>query len=324
MATQPRYEEGLTAFSRRALHAIVAAGSSIDDRLVTGFLPDETHTNNETAVNARLDAWCQAVAQGDWRQFHRRLVWGGLDEDTVRRVLGAVRMPEGLPLPRWVDSLNEAVSLGGHLSVDEPESLQPDRDGLSFLDAKTPLPFEEVIAPFVLLARRRCVVQAGEAYDLLSQRAHGSFQRSLLETLTGYAGQALYLEFSIDRALGQSPLERLVDLTQDGRDRTRYRRFVDRMRRGGLVVFFEEYAVLARLLATITDLWVEATVEFLQRLSADRRDIQQVFGGASELGRVMSVQLSLSDAHRGRRTVIALTFGSGCKVVYKPKDLGTE
>ncbi len=311
------------AFSQRDLLAIVAASSTIDDRLAMGFLPDDTQTD-ETAVKARVDAWCQAVAQGDWRQFRRRLAWDGLDEDMARRVLGAVRMPEGLPLPRWADTLNEAVSQAAHLLVDEAGSSQADADGLSFLDAKEPLPFVEVLAPFVLLARRRCAVQAAESYHLLGEQAHVSLQRSLLQTLIGYAGQALYLEFSIGRALAQSPLERLLELAHEDDDRTRYRQFVERMLQGGWVAFFQEYTVLARLLATITDLWVEATVEFLQRLAADRPEMQRMFGGEGELGRVIEIQPALSDAHRGRRQVLALTFASACKVVYKPKDLGTE
>ena len=313
----------VTAISQQDLHDIVSAASTIDERLVKGFLPDDAQTN-ELAVKARLDAWCQAVAQGDWHQFQQRLAWDGLDEDMVQNVLGTGHQPEGLPLPRWADTLNEAVSQFAHLPVDEAVAIQSDADCLSFLNAKEPFPFEELLAPFVLLARRRLVSQVGEAYHLLCEEAHVSLQRSLLRTLTGYAVQALYLELSIERELAWSPLERLLELTQKDDGRTRYQQFIGRMRQGGLVDFFQEYTVLARLLSTITDLWVESTVEFLQRLSADLHDMQQLFGGESELGRVMDVQPSLSDPHRGRRKVLALTFASGCKVVYKPKDLGTE
>src|SRR5437588_10763499 len=133
----------------------------------------------------------------------------------------------------------------------------------------------------------------------------------LLQTLTSYAAQALYLEFSIELNRAQSPLERLLAAAQENDQRQLYQEFVERMLQGGLVNFFREYAVLARLLATITDLWVEATVEFLQRLTADWSDMQQMFGGESELGRVTSAAPSLSDPHRGWRRVIALTFTSG-------------
>ena len=228
----------MKTFSQQDLLAIVAAASTIEERLGKGLLPFDAQTN-EMAVKARLDAWCQAVAQGDWHQFRQRLAWDSLDEDMVRRVLGVVRVPEGLPLPRWADTLNEAVRQAAPLSVEEAGESQADADGFSFLDTSEPFPFEEVLAPFVLLARRRCVAQAGEAYHLLCEQAHVSLQRSLLQTLTGYAGQALYLEFSIEHAIAQSPLERLLELAQEDDDRTRYQKFVERMRLGGVVACFQ-------------------------------------------------------------------------------------
>lgn len=312
------------ALSNQDLLDIVAAASTIDERLAKGFLPEYARTNAQI-VTARLEAWCQAIAKGDWEQFRQRLAWDDLDEERVRPVLGAVRQPERLPLPCWTETLSEVLELAMSLPVDEAGASQADEGRLSFLSAKEPFPFEEVLVPFVLLARQRCMERAADGSALLSDQAHAALQRSLLQTLTAYAAQALYLEFAIACAQAQSPLERLLTIARPCHDeRTHYRQFIKRMRQRGLVRFFREYAVLARLLATITELWIEATVEFLQRLAADWPDIQQMFGGESELGRVTKVQPSLSDPHRGRRSVIALIFASGCKVVYKPKDLGTE
>ena len=50
-------------FSPQDLLNIVAAGSSLDERLAKGFLPGGAQTS-ETTVKARLDAWSQAVARG--------------------------------------------------------------------------------------------------------------------------------------------------------------------------------------------------------------------------------------------------------------------
>ena len=313
----------MNALSQQDLLDIVATAGTIDERLVKGFLPSDAQAN-EMVVKTRLDTWCQTIAKGDWEQFRRRLAWDGLNEEIVQRILGAVRVPEGTPLPAWADTLSEAVSLAASLPVDEAGASQADAGRLPFLAAKEPFPFEELLVPFVLLAQRRCVAQTGNAYHLLCDEAHVALQRSLLQTLTAHAAQALYLEFSIECNRVQSPLERLLAAAQANDQRQLYQEFVEQMLQGGLVTFFREYTVLARLLATITDLWVEATVEFLQRLAADWSDMQQVFGGESELGGVTSVTPSLSDPHRGRRKVIALTFTSGHKLVYKPKDLGTE
>ena len=107
--------------------------------------------------------------------------------------------------------------------------------------------------------------------------------------------------------------------------------------------FWQKYPVLGRLIAVTLEFWVEATAEFIQRLANDRAEIQQVFNTAtsemppanispllqesqdkSPLGKVSEIETSLSDPHNQGRTVILLTFESGLKLVYKPKDLGLE
>jgi type 2 lantibiotic biosynthesis protein LanM len=319
-------------FSEQDLRVIVAAASTIDERLTSGFLPDAVQTTEET-VNTRIEAWCQAVAKGDWEMFHQRLAYDGLDVDMIRRILGSVQLPEETPLPSWADTLQEMLNLAAIMSdpdaADErygrPPGFSPNATPpLLLYDPKRPLPFEEILAPFVVVARQRYAALAAAAYHLLSDEAHITLQRSLLQTLATIAAQALYLEFSIEQAQAQSGLERLLAQAQNDASQTLYRQFVRDMCRGRLVAFFQEYAVLARLLATVTDLWVEATVEFLKRLSSDWLGIQRVFGAEGELGQVTSVQPSLSDPHQGRRRVIALSFASGLKLIYKPKNLGTE
>jgi type 2 lantibiotic biosynthesis protein LanM len=325
MASQPDIISAkgpAVSLSEQELLAIVAAASSIDERLSKGFLPDEEQTDDEI-VQARLVAWCQVITRGDWKQFRQRLAWDDLEEDTVRRVLGAVRVPAGMQVPSWAETLREAVNMATGLPGGREEGRSADGHGLDCLNPENPLPFEEILVAFVMVAHDRLAVQARDADSLLSREASITLQRNLLQVLTTYAAQALFLEFCIERAQSQSTLDRLV-IREDNDSRTHYLRFVERMRRGRLVPFFREYNVLARILASVTDLWVEATVEFLHRLMTDWSELQQVFGGERDLGQVASVQPAISDPHCGRRMVMALTFTSGCKVVYKPKDLGTE
>jgi type 2 lantibiotic biosynthesis protein LanM len=190
-----------------------------------------------------------------------------------------------------------------------------------FLDPEEPLPFEEVVAPFVHHARQRCAAQAGAAYQLLSDQARLSLERQLLQSLSAYAAQTLYVVFSVERAQRHTLPEKAQAPTPS---RTFYDNFVRRMHQGQLLTLFHAYPVLARLLATLTDRWVETTSEFLQRLAADLPDLQCIFGGDFPLGAVTALEPGLSDPHRGRRTVIALRFDSGVKVVYKPKDVSLE
>ena len=57
-----------------------------------------------------------------------------------------------------------------------------------------------------------------------------------------------------------------------------YDAFVEEMTAGGLTSFFREYAVVARLVGTLIDDWVENTAAFLERLDADRADLIETFG----------------------------------------------
>ncbi len=88
--------------------------------------------------------------------------------------------------------------------------------------------------------------------------------------------------------------------------------------------FIQDYPVLARLVATVTDFWVDATGEFIQRLTADWSDIQQTFQPDIELGQVDRINPCKSDPHNQGRSVIEVSFTSGLKLIYKPKDLSLD
>ena len=70
------------------------------------------------------------------------------------------------------------------------------------------------------------------------------------------------------------------------------------------------------------DAWVRAQCEMLRRVIADRAAIEARFG--LEARRVLALDLDLSDRHGGGRSVGAITFDSGLKLIYKPRDLGIE
>lgn len=307
--------------SEQDLLDIVASASTIAERLGNEFIPNSSKSDD--IINARLDAWCQAIAKGNRDEFRKRLAWDGLNIDIACRALGPVQLRQGTTLPIWADILREVLNVDMVLAGPGSEIGQASAEYLRFLDPQRPLPFEEIMIPFVIVAWKMLTVQANITYHLLKDEAQITLQRSLLQTLTSYAAQALFLEFAIERTKVQSALGRLLTQAPDN-DRTLYQHFCRQLHEGALVTFFKEYAVLARLLATTTALWIEANVEFLQRLAYDWPEIQKVFSNEGELGQVTSIQPSLSDPHHGRRSVIALTFVSGRKLVYKPKDMAIE
>jgi type 2 lantibiotic biosynthesis protein LanM len=316
-------------FCKDFLIEIVCKASTINERLETDFFSNNAQIN-DAIVNSRVEKWCQRAAQGNWEKFEKRLAWDGLDLSTIRRVLGYVCIVNDSfatdsfleTLPAWVETLQQAMQAAAavYLEILEKGNLNEYR----CLDPQEPLPFEELFLPFINVARQNLIAQAGSNYSLLSESAQATLERSLLMQLSGLGSQAMELQFSIFRNFQQSSLARLLKPIPGNLSQEQYQAFIKGMLSGKLLSFFRKYSVLARLLVVATDLWVDATREFLQRLGSDWYKIQRTFQGETELGQVDAVESALSDPHNNGRTAIAVKFTSGLKLIYKPKDLGTE
>jgi type 2 lantibiotic biosynthesis protein LanM len=291
------------------VRSISARASTLDERLGGPYeLPD---TAPGTAAGTRLERWCETIARGDRQLFRRRLSWDSWDEDVVLRALEGARLRDGEPLPDWADMLVEVSCCAVHPSSD---------DG-TYLDGANPVPFEEILAPFVVVARERIGTEKSRR-SLLSKRAEGQLARALLHHLAIIAAPTLYARFSILRIQSRSPLDRI--LAAGTGSRAFYEEFASDLLTAGLAPLFRVYPVLARMLAQTALRWCEATRELLDRLAADRGRITTFFGKGADLGIVADVEPGLSDPHHGQRRVVVLSFTSGLKVVYKPKSLGTE
>lgn len=306
---------------QKDLIKIVEQASTISERLGNEFILNQSPANDDV-LNSRIENWCQVVAQGNQQQFEKRLAWDGLDLSTIRRVLSSVRLADEEHLPAWVEILKAALQATTLVSL---ETLQKDLcEENCFLNSQEPLPFEEVFLPFVYVARQKLRHQAGSNYCLLSEKAHATLERYLLQSLTYLCSQAMGVKFQIFRTYEQPTLIRRIGQLQGSHSKEQYNKFIRKMLEGELLGFFQEYSVLARLAATVTNFWINTTSEFLQRLASDWSDIQTTFQSDSELGQVVAIQSGLSDLHQHGRSVVAVTFSSGLKLIYKPKDLGLE
>jgi len=168
------------------------------------------------------------------------------------------------------------------------------------------------------------MLKAGDCYQRLTDQVHAVLERTLLSQLIDTATQPLQLTFTTWQLAQQSSFSRLLTRIQTSPSRSLYIQFVREMLQRDLVSFFLEYAALARLLTTITDLWIESQNEFLHRLNADWLAIATTFGRDISLGQVIDAKPLLSDPHRGRRSVTTLTIEPNLHLVYKPKHLGIE
>jgi type 2 lantibiotic biosynthesis protein LanM len=306
-------------FSREVLVQIAQRASTIIECLRHRLSFDEVQEDN-TTVNSIIRKWSQVATQNDLEKFEKRLIWDGLDLPTIRLALRGLPVSAEQQIPKWGETLNECLKV-----ISDPDALKsPILDRNRCLDPQISLRFEEVLLPFIEAARNKLMVQVASHYELLSDAAHANLERSLLKWLVRLCVLSMELEFSIFYASRQSTLVSRLQKATDIRSQQNYQNFINYMLNGGLLTFFQEYSVLARLVATAVDLWVDATGEFISRLALDLSEIQSTFQSGSELGKVTAIQPDLSDRHHGGRSVMVLTFASGLKLVYKPKDLSTE
>jgi type 2 lantibiotic biosynthesis protein LanM len=310
---------------------IVAQASSLSDYLNNGLFKFGTAQVNEQEIgDAKLTHWCQVVAQGNWEKFQKRLQWDGLDIDAANQIIKNLDLADNQPLPNWAETLREIIQTASTFSFQDESKIS--------VDPENPLLFEDVLLPALSVARQKlliCLDSASFSPDylplkLLSEAAYSSLERNLLKRLVNLCGKTLEFEFYRFRPLGHSLLNLLEEVPKGSNSKIHYNAFVQKLLNDGLLAFFQKYPVLGRLVATQVDFWVESTAEFLQRLKTDIWEIQKVFGCATDsqekvaLRKVVEIKPSLSDSHNRGRSVTALTFESGLKLVYKPKDLALE
>lgn len=325
---------------------IVTLASSLAERLNNeSFWYNTQIIGEQQTIDSRVAHWCKLVAQGDWENFHKRLSWDGLDVERVSQVLGSVCLDEDLPLPGWAETLSEIIKTSekfNHCAKTYHSNQLPIEEG-------KPLPFEDILLPAILVARQKLLTSLGCAsvslehlpLDLVSIDAYLALERGLLRQVSNLCEKTLESEFSGFRPLGYNLFNLMVKESTETENRVNYDAFVEKLLQDGLLTFFQQYPVLGRLVATAIDFWVEGAGEFLQRLKADRAEIEQLFLLKSsnheseekavdssspkfQLGKVIAIHPNLSDPHNRGDSVMAIEFESGLKLVYKPKNLGLE
>lgn len=278
---------------------------------------------------ARLRRWQQTLSiESDSELLRRRLTFDLLDIDSCCQWLGQVRLPDEQPLPGWAMRFQWLLErcCNRHATGDRVTSplLDPEEPVPSDVSAVPYLqfPFVDLFLPFVEVATDDLRQRAGTTLRRLTDAALVSFQKSLLGELCRLACMSLGLEFRLFLA-HHDPLSHF-QMSKCEAPRKLYRRFVSEMLSGGLLELFRVYPVLARLIATAVEHWVKQVEEFCQRLEADAVQLAEIFLQGRDTGPATQLELRLSDPHNRGRSVVSVTFESGLKLIYKPKDLEVD
>jgi type 2 lantibiotic biosynthesis protein LanM len=317
----------LTDSSSEILKKIVIKASSLSECL-TALSSQKCSDNNLTEdelveIEKKLDFWCQIAAKGDWEKFQRRLAWDGLSNETMRWLISKYDPPiEPEILPVWLNTLKQIIESAKKFSSPNAGQEQP------AIIPECPIPFEEFYFPCLQVARNLLKDALKEQFDnynkLLTSNVQTTLERRLLESLARIFVPTLMQEFAQFRTSGNALRDFLTISVQGASKRDKYEAFLQNHLQDGFLSLFEKYSVLGRLAAITIDFWVESTSELVNRLITDWLAVQQCFSPNQPLTKVVNIAVGLSDNHKRGRTVAALTFDSGLKLIYKPKDLALE
>ena len=301
--------------TRDELLVIAARATSLQERLDGVCVPAPGNDpKRQGKIDARLKEWADVVADGDQELLQKRLAHDGLSLHTIGPLLAEVELIG--TLPSWTDILDPVLQKSAELELERLH------EQFRCLRSDDPLPFEEILLPFVLTGRE--MLAASASWDLLTGQACADLERFLLVRMSELSSRVTALGLNAFLACLQFTAVTSKAVSRDRTSRKLYLDFVTSMREGGLLLLFKEYPVLARRLAVRLGQWVQLVEEFVARLCADLADIKQSFFEGEYVGRVSGLEAGLSDSHRQGRTVIVATFESGDKLVYKPKDMGLE
>jgi type 2 lantibiotic biosynthesis protein LanM len=267
-------------------------------------------------ARARLRAWKEQRPFADGFLFAQRLALDGLSEHDLLALLAEPAdslKARSAGVPDWLAALREAFAQDpdpGDLAL--LDGLQSDHAFAACLPALGPLLQRGLSS----LDRRMQELRRRYPYTPFDAEAlPRALLRNIVDTILFQVSKPLILEMNIARLQGrlhgETPEARFEDFTRQVR------------RDGAVVALLRKYPVLARQLVITIEQWAAFLGEVLTHLCADWEDICATF----ELdvpGLVVDVDAGKGDRHRAGRSVLVLRFGSGLRLLYKPKPLAVD
>jgi type 2 lantibiotic biosynthesis protein LanM len=263
------------------------------------------------ATRHRLASWRAERTLDEQRALHDPRQIYGCTDDELQAILsaGPIQLHDTSALPSWARSLNEAWARGT-ASRAPPIVAEGSDPAFSFLPIVEPLvkdAVERVAAEAVHLAG----AQDAPFSPSVAVRA---LQRTLVSRLAALIGRTGVLELHAARLRqelsGNTPAERFESFVEQLADPATGKAILQRS------------PVLGRLCFRVAENWTAGSRDFLVALTQDWPHLCREFG-LSARDELIDVSPT-GDLHRCGRSVLALRFSSGRKLVYKPRSLAIE
>jgi type 2 lantibiotic biosynthesis protein LanM len=171
--------------------------------------------------------------------------------------------------------------------------------------------------PWVQWARRRLTtLLPGDDHRRAEYAAFADlFLPCLFDRLYNLSERTLILAFNIAKQNGE-----FNGISSD----EKYTFFCKRLQEPEhALLIWQEYPVLCRLLTEVSSRWIAFVTELIGRYDIDRLYLSEVFNAGSNMRHIESVEIT-GDWHDNGRSVTVLTFSTGQKIVYKPRQVTME
>ena len=261
-----------------------------------------------------LKQWKEGVANGNEAMFERRLDGFQLTETEALLRIRHCEWPSDRELPGWITDLEELCT-----GVSEGPR---DRNGCWVEDTGT-VPFKHITATLVEVAEDRlCDICPPE---VVSQGVLTDFRNWLANRLGNVMSQCLFIEYRTYLLSNCEGVSLEADsVPSELENSTRYRqKFASEYLLPNLPQFFKEYSFLGRLVTTLISNWEAAITEFYDRIQKDESLISNQLLEDGSNPRITGIK-PRGDPHNNGRQVLEVTFDSGERVAYKPRNVGPE
>jgi len=274
---------------------------TLDEILSDHYFATRSLVEDETRSDRRMKRWCEISADGDWEIFRKRLLRDGLLFEEVRARLGNVDRQPAHSEPDWVADCRNVLRI---LNKDAGHEVA-ETSGYAF---------GPLLAPLVATA----IAELGEQSaftdeQLVSPAARADMVRQLWQRLVELCELPLFRSLTEWRKTKPA-----------AEHEPEFGEFIGFMRAEGFDRLFASYPQLLRLLTLVRRQWVDCYAEFIHRLGSDRIELAALEPSITASSVLTGVRFGLSDPHEGGRSVLIAVFGSGNRIVYKPKDLSSN
>lgn len=286
---------------------IAGRARTLQERLDAPTEAAEASNDFGESLDEHLDDWLEYVADGDPEAFRKRLDYEDLDLTECKRRIATNEWPADRPLPDWVerlDDLLEFVREEGSPGLD----FQPDRE----------YEFQDALAPLAEYALEQ-VEETPPEY--VSDSAVNDLTEWLVRRLRVACSHTLFIEFKTHIANDDPDLVFDDETEIEAGSTAYYDEFTENMVDGGLKPFFLEYSFLARIVVTTIRQWVSRVEAFYGHVSNDWPELRDTFGDGADLREIAGIWV-VGDPHQDGREVFGITFDSGAKAAYKPRNAG--